>query len=138
MERAVEWGGWRAGCSLVEVMIAMVILCVGLLGLQALALAAGASAGRAERTTRSTLLATTLMESTMFLLVQDSLPPTHACETPGGWRLNVAVEEGDAGREAWVLVSATDPVAAQGPPLVLPAFRRSPEPLLPAGVDVCP
>ncbi|MBW3654626.1 MAG: prepilin-type N-terminal cleavage/methylation domain-containing protein [Gemmatimonadetes bacterium] len=52
-----------AGFSLVEVLVAMVILAIGLLGVEAMAIGASRQIGMANRTTQYTLIATQELET---------------------------------------------------------------------------
>lgn len=61
-ERAGTRGGGEAGFTLIEVLVAMVILAVGLLGLEALGIGAARSITRAEENGDRTMVATRVME----------------------------------------------------------------------------
>lgn len=69
------------GFTLIEVLIAMVILAVGLLGLEALGIGAARLVGRAERQGDYITAATTRLETTMAQLRNTSGPTPPALQT---------------------------------------------------------
>jgi type IV pilus modification protein PilV len=83
--------GARGGFTLIEVMVAMVLLAVGLLGLQALGIHATRATGAAEKNSRAAALATSFMESTLQQIRAGS-PAAQQCQTlPNGDQVSVAV-----------------------------------------------
>jgi prepilin-type N-terminal cleavage/methylation domain-containing protein len=73
-----------AGVTLVEVLVAMLILSVGLLALQALTAAAIRTAGRADRSTHASIVATSYMEDALAWLRAGRLPPALDCTLANG------------------------------------------------------
>jgi type IV pilus modification protein PilV len=63
--------GTERGFTLIEVMVAMLILAVGLLGLEALGIGAARSIARADEQSEFTLVATRLMESRILEVRQN-------------------------------------------------------------------
>lgn len=77
-----------SGFTLVEVLVAMVILAVGLLGLEALGIRAIRSVERASQDTRATSVATAYMEDALQRIPRGDIP--RSCtdqELPNGDRL---------------------------------------------------
>jgi prepilin-type N-terminal cleavage/methylation domain-containing protein len=72
-ERAVGTGG-EAGFTLVEVMFAMVIIMVGLLGLESLGTMASRSITRADRQSIHATMASDSLESALHQLRQGTVP----------------------------------------------------------------
>ena len=68
------------GFTLIEVMVAVVILAVGLLGLTGLGIRAVRSLGEADRSTRAAVTATELIETALVGLRRNHLPD-QKCET---------------------------------------------------------
>lgn len=84
------------GFTLVEVLIAMVILAVGLLGLEALAIGAARSVSLAERQSGFAVIAADSLESAMHQLRENQMP-TQFCQSDlaFGDRLSRAVDASD-------------------------------------------
>jgi prepilin-type N-terminal cleavage/methylation domain-containing protein len=72
------------GFSLVEVLIAMLILAVGLLALQALTIASLRAGGQADQNTRAVASATRFLEGGMSELRQGRLPAPFDCTLANG------------------------------------------------------
>lgn len=86
----------EAGFTLIEVLIAMLILAVGLLGLEALAIGSARSITLAERQSGFAVIAADSLESAMHQLRQGTLP-RQFCQTDlsFGDRLSRAVDASD-------------------------------------------
>jgi prepilin-type N-terminal cleavage/methylation domain-containing protein len=69
----------ESGFTLIEVLVAMVVLAVGLMGLQALGVGAARSVAMAERHTSYTSIASDSLESAMHQL-RDGNVPTQFCQ----------------------------------------------------------
>lgn len=101
------------GFTLIEVLIAMVILAVGLLGLEALGIGAAKMVGRAERQGDYITAATTRLETTMAQLRQTGgpTPPAEQTEEIPGARLRT--QSASNGRLWTVTVTVTPTDSAQ-------------------------
>ncbi|HEU0077998.1 MAG TPA: prepilin-type N-terminal cleavage/methylation domain-containing protein [Longimicrobiaceae bacterium] len=73
----------RDGFTLIEVLIAMLILSVGLLGLEALGIGASRMIVRAEKESRASTLAATYLENGLAEAKADPTP-TSSCTVPAG------------------------------------------------------
>ena len=93
------------GFTLIEVLIAMVILAVGLLGLEALGIGAARMVGRAERQGDYITAATTRLETTMAQLRQGAAPPAVSTEEIPGASLRTQATS--AGRLWTITVTIT-------------------------------
>lgn len=69
-----EHAGKREGFTLIEVLVAMVILALGLLGLEALGIGAARSIALAERQSDYATIASDSLESALFQLRQGGIP----------------------------------------------------------------
>jgi prepilin-type N-terminal cleavage/methylation domain-containing protein len=94
-----------AGFTLVEVLIALVLLAVGLLALQALSLVAVRSAALAEGNSRAAAVATRAVEHAVERLRSGELVGAATCTLPGGDEVarSVSVEQGLARLEITVV-----------------------------------
>ncbi len=72
--------GSKGGFTLIEVVVAMVILALGLLGLEALGIGAAKSIARADRQSGYATLATDSLESALHQLRRDQVP-VQFCQT---------------------------------------------------------
>ncbi|MBD0320508.1 MAG: prepilin-type N-terminal cleavage/methylation domain-containing protein [Gemmatimonadetes bacterium] len=100
------------GFTLIEVLIAMVILAVGLLGLEALGIGAAKMVGRAERQGDYITAATTRLENTMAQLRQTggAAPPAlQTEEIPGAQLRTQAVANG----RLWTVTVTVTPTSRQ-------------------------
>src|SRR5690606_26172014 len=81
------------GFTLIEIMVAMVILAIGLLGLEALGIGAARSNARAERQSTYATLASDSLESAIHQLRQQVLPSQFCrADLPYGDRLSRQVD----------------------------------------------
>lgn len=89
----------RAGFTLIEVLIAMVILAVGLLALEGLALGASRRVATANRLTEFTLIATHELETTLEGLRKSPVvnPGDDDWDLPNGTRVQRVVGESPLG-----------------------------------------
>lgn len=65
----------RAGFTMIEVLVALIILAIGLLGLEALGIVAVRSVGIANRNSRSAAVATRYLEDALQQIQQDTARP---------------------------------------------------------------
>jgi type II secretory pathway pseudopilin PulG len=130
----------RSGASLLEVMIAMVILSVGLLALQAFAMSAVRSLALAERTTRSSAAAVTSLEQAIGQLLLDSIPADLECLLQDGSSFRRDALEEPALERYRVSVSLTPPPSHSAlRPIYLETIVRSSGAIYPAAdPGVCP
>jgi prepilin-type N-terminal cleavage/methylation domain-containing protein len=85
----------RNGFTLVEVLVALVILAVGLLGLGALGSAVARSLGTADRDTRAAAIASAFLEDALDRLLDNEIPAScHEQELPDGALLTRTVRLG--------------------------------------------
>ena len=108
----VEQGGF----TLIEVVVAMVVLAVGLLGLEALGIRAAQSLALADRQSGYAVIASDSLESGLHQLRNGAIPPqfcqedpAQACSTQGQCGADACVAYADTGG-AWVV--AGGPIAA--------------------------
>lgn len=85
----------EAGSTLIEVLIAMIILAIGLLGLEALGIQAIRSLGLADRNSRATAVASEYLEQGLGEIRQDQLPGHFACTFKNGDRVVRTVDTDD-------------------------------------------
>jgi len=81
--------GPRAGFSLIEVLIAMVILAVGLLAIEAMAIGASRMVAGGDRNTEYALLATQRLETQLMRVRTTTLNPQASDSTVNGVRVQV-------------------------------------------------
>jgi prepilin-type N-terminal cleavage/methylation domain-containing protein len=106
----------RAGFTLVEVLIAMVVLAVGLLALESLAIGASRSIATANRMTEYTLIASQQLETTQQR-VRQSLNPASGQQTlANGTRVETVVaQDVRASGTLWTItVTVTPPAGGVG------------------------
>jgi type II secretory pathway component PulJ len=130
----------RAGATLVEVVVAMVLLAVGLLALQAMGMAALHSVGVAERNSRAVAMASRYLEEALEQLRQDRLPAPFACTLASGDEIaRVVVEVGDP-QLVEVRVQVTPETRGATPqPYTVSAYVFSPRGFSPAtDSSACP
>lgn len=109
-----ERGTGREGFTLIEVLVAMVILAVGLLALESMAIGAARMVVRADRQSQYTALATEHLERTMTNV---RLAPANAVSgvttVDGAQVATVVVPQAVAGRQMYtVTVTVTPPTGA--------------------------
>lgn len=100
------------GFTLIEVLIALLILAVGLLGLEALGISAARMTARAERETYYVSVATDTLERTLGRIRENvaGLPPlpyTQTGSTPAGDPLHLSISRSGTGSPALYSVTAT-------------------------------
>lgn len=130
----------NSGFTLVEVLIALLILSVGLLGLQAVTLSAVRASALAEQNTRAATTATHFLEEAMEPLRRNVLPPSLSCALSTGYEVNRTVALLNV-HVAHIEVRVTSPPRRTVAPPVLVqthaysnlGFSPSPE-----GTGVCP
>ncbi len=115
MEAETELGP-RAGFSLIEVLIAMVILAVGLLAIEAMAIGASRMVAGGDRNTEYTLLATQRLETQLLRVRTTTQNPQASDSTVNGARVQVVPTStavagvGNAGGTLWTIsVTVTPP-----------------------------
>ena len=134
----------RAGFTLIEVLFAMVILAVGLLGLEALGVVAVRSLGFAERNSRASVTASRYIEDALEQVRRGQRPASFACELPNGDRVTrniayTAPPNATAVARVSISVTVTPRVAASAPaPVTVNSFVYSPDPLPDAAAYICP
>lgn len=96
MSRDVAAPGGREGFTLVEVLVAMVILAIGLLALEALGIGAARAVARADLQSEYTSLATARMEETL-LRIRQGLPQNEGTQVVGNTTVTTAVDETPVG-----------------------------------------
>lgn len=114
--------GPEAGFTLIEVLVAMLILAVGLLGLEALGIGAARSIAMAEEKSEFTMVATRLMEdrilevrrnpttvSTSESCIVDALSGHYACSQVSTRNQLVTLPANTARVRVWVRESAEAP-----------------------------
>jgi len=110
------------GFTLVEVLFAMVILAVGLLGLEALGVSAVRSLGLAQRNSRASVVASQHVEDALRLLSvyhesgSGALPQQFCATTPAGNRVSQQIALSSGGHVVRVTVVVT-PRAGHGSPI---------------------
>lgn len=110
----------RGGFTLVEVLIAMLILAVGLLGLEAMAIGASRSIAAANRMTEYTLIASQQLETVLAQARDDGQAPpvSSAAELANGTAIDIDVQTNDQGADVGVLytvrVTVTPPAGSVG------------------------
>jgi prepilin-type N-terminal cleavage/methylation domain-containing protein len=112
----------ESGFALVEVLVAMVVLSIGLLGLNALAISAANSTARSERMSRATMAASEVIEVALFQLRSSTppLPVQQVCRNPNfedGDRVSLDVNASDPRRVQLRAVITAKP-RTQGAPAI--------------------
>lgn len=85
--RALSVGGF----SLIEVLVAMLVLATGLLAVQGLSAVAIRSSGLAERNSRAAATSTHHLEGALQRLRRGELPSSFACTLAGGDEVSLSV-----------------------------------------------
>ena len=107
----------RGGFTLIEVLIAMVVLAVGLLALEAMAIGASRSIATANRMTEYTLIASQQLETTLERVRAGQNPVSGAQALTNGTVVDVNVQtnaQGAAGTLWTVRVTVTPPAGGVG------------------------
>jgi prepilin-type N-terminal cleavage/methylation domain-containing protein len=106
----------RAGFTLVEVLIAMVVLAVGLLALESLAIGASRSIATANRMTEYTLIASQQLEATQQAARRGQNPQSGDQVLANGTRVSTVVaSNAQAGTTLWTItVTVTPPSGGVG------------------------
>jgi prepilin-type N-terminal cleavage/methylation domain-containing protein len=101
-----------AGFSLIEVLVAMVILAVGLLGVEAMAIGASRQIGMANRTTQYTLIATQELETELKAVRAGGQPQARRYALEGGGSVDVVANpqvQPDASTMWQITITVTPP-----------------------------
>lgn len=107
----------RGGFTLVEVLIAMLILAVGLLGLEAMAIGASRTIATASRMTEYTLIASQQLETVLEQARSGQNPESSTAELENGTDIDIDVQtddQGAAGTLYTVRVTVTPPAEGHG------------------------
>jgi type IV pilus modification protein PilV len=120
VETPAERPRGRAGFTLVEVLVAMVILAVGLLALESMAIGASRAVARADRQSEYTSLASGQMEQVMQRIALGQNPASSDA-TAGGVRTQTVVQRQNAGTTHYVYT-----VAVTVTPTTTQRFRLNP------------
>lgn len=107
----------RGGFTLVEVLIAMLILAVGLLGLEAMAIGASRTIATASQMTEYTLIASQQLETVLEQARSGQNPGPTVTELDNGTVVDTDVEtdpQGAAGTLFEVRVTVTPPAGSRG------------------------
>ncbi len=120
----------RDGFTMIEVMIAMVILAVGLLGLEALGIRAARSVAMANQNSRAAETATQYLESAMDSLSRGLIPAELSCQTAAGEQVVRSVNLANS-RLPQVAVTVTPPAAgtATAAPITVNSYVYSWNPI---------
>lgn len=97
----------REGFTLVEVLVAMVILAVGLLALEALAVGSARMVARADRESQYSALATERLESVLQRIDQNQNPATNESEEDDGAVVFTEVAQAAVGGRSVFTVTVT-------------------------------
>lgn len=134
----------RNGFTLIEVLIAMVILAVGLLGLEALGVVAVRSLGFAERNSRASVTAARYVEEALEQVRRNERPASFTCTLASGDRIQRAITytpPANATAVARVSISVTvtpRPTSSTPIPVTVSSYAYSPDPLPEATAYPCP
>jgi prepilin-type N-terminal cleavage/methylation domain-containing protein len=101
VKTTAEPGRGREGFTLVEVLVAMVILAVGLLALESLAIGGARMVARADRQTELTALGSAQVEQ-VLQRIEMGVNPGNADVTAAGTRTQTVVTRQAAGTRHWV------------------------------------
>lgn len=107
----------RGGFTLIEVLVAMLILAVGLLGLEAMAIGASRTIATASRMTEYTLIASQQLETVLEAVRTGQNPGSDDEELDNGTLVSTTVEtdpQGAAGTLWTVTVTVTPPAGGAG------------------------
>ncbi|WP_420126920.1 type IV pilus modification PilV family protein [Longimicrobium sp.] len=105
----------RGGFSLIEVLIAMVVLAVGLLALESLAIGASRSIATANRMTEYTLIASQQLESVQERVRTGGNPGSTDVRLANGTRVQTVVQRNNATGTLWTIsVTVTPPAGGVG------------------------
>ena len=112
----------RAGFTLIEVLIAMVVLAVGLLALESLAIGASRSIATANRMTEYTLIASQRLETVQERLRSGLAAPSSVQQLANGTTVQTVVQQNVQGAATlWtVTVTVTPPATGVGNALLTP------------------
>lgn len=97
----------REGFTLVEVLVAMVILAIGLLALEALAVGSARMVARADRESQYSALATERLESVLQRIRQNQNPPSSATNEGDGAAVATVVRRDVVGTSNIFTVTVT-------------------------------
>jgi prepilin-type N-terminal cleavage/methylation domain-containing protein len=104
----------RGGFTLVEVLVAMVILAIGLLALEAMGIGAARAVARADLQSEYTALATDRMEQAISLIRQGNAV-AGLDGTVGGATVTTAVAQAAAGtRQSYTVTVTVTPISSAG------------------------
>ena len=126
----------RRGFTLIEVLIALVLLAVGLLALQALGVSAARSTAWAERNDRAAEVAIRYLEESLLDLRHARVPAQLCLTTEKGDRVSRMVSVAEP-RRPTVEVAVT-PRASDSRPYIIRTWAYSPTPLPPPDGTPCP
>lgn len=107
----------RGGFTLVEVLIAMLILAIGLLGLEAMAIGASRTIATANQMTEYTLIASQQLETVLEQARSGQDPESDVTELDNGTTIDIDVDtddQGAAGTLYTVRVTVTPPAGSRG------------------------
>ncbi len=130
--RARARGRGRAGFTLVEVLVAMVILAIGLLALEAMAVGSARMVARADRESQYSALATERLEGVLQRIRQNQDPPSDETDEEDGATVATLVTRDVVdGRDIFTVTVTVTPPPDQGWSLrpvtvVGRAFQRQP------------
>lgn len=119
----------REGFTLVEVLVAMVILAIGLLALEALGIGAARAVAAADARSEYTSLATAQMEETLAR-VRGNLPAGVGIQTVGNVTLTTAVAQVPVGGRQMFTVTVT------ATPTANPRSRLNIQPVIVVGREI--
>lgn len=103
------------GFTLIEVLVAMLILAFGLLGLEALGIGAARSVAMADRQSEFAIIASTSLEDALELLQDDAIPTQLCQEVDHGALLSRQVDLSDPNRPEVVVRVIPDAADAAAP-----------------------
>jgi prepilin-type N-terminal cleavage/methylation domain-containing protein len=111
----------RAGFTLVEVLIAMVVLAVGLLALESLAIGASRRIASANRMTEYTLIASQQLETTQQRVRQNLNPQSGTQVLANGTLVSTTVTQAGGTGTLWrITVTVTPPTTGTGTAALTP------------------
>lgn len=123
----------RSGFTLIEVLVAMIILSIGLLGLEALGIGAARSVALAERQSEYAIEAGEVLERTVQELRGTGASPSCTSQTRPGYTIDCTVTAvSNSGvtnaRQVTVTVTATATAGSRPQPLTLSSYVFLPSP----------